>query len=272
MPELPEVETIVQELKAAGLQGLKINRTSVYWNRSLADQDPISFLKLVSNQHILDISRKGKFIVFTLTDRELLVHLRMTGKFYLDLNDSPPHPHERIRVYLSDGRILHYEDQRKFGKWYIAHTQEILAKIGIDPLTSAFSLEVFKRLLKQSKRMIKPFLLDQQHIAGIGNIYADEALWDAKIHPARLAHTLTMHEIESLHQAIQRVLKSGVENTGTTLGNARANYFSVSGRRGSHQHHLNVFRRQGMPCPRCGTLIQKIVLAQRGTHLCPKCQ
>lgn len=273
MPELPEVETIVRELREEQLIGLKIEHAQVFWDRSIANQNSSSFKERISNQIIHDITRRGKFIVFSLSQDTLLVHLRMTGKFFVEHHDVVPHPHERVRLYLSDKRILRYEDQRKFGKWtLISDPEEILEKLGLEPLSKNFTLDTFTKLLLKSNRQIKPFLLDQHHIAGLGNIYVDEALWEAKVHPLRLAKSLDDKELKLLHKAIITVLNKGIENTGTTLGSNRANYFSVSGRRGSNQHALKVFRREGLPCHNCQTLIEKIQVAQRGTHICPKCQ
>lgn len=272
MPELPEVETIVQEMRAASLIGLKIKKICVFWKRSIADTDIQSFNKKLIDEEIVNITRRGKFIIFSLKNGKLLVHLRMTGKFFIDSLEVENASHERVRVYLSDGRILRFEDQRKFGKWYLSDSEKLLEKIGVEPLSSDFTLHIFKELLTGKKSRIKPFLLNQHYIAGIGNIYADEALFLSKIHPARGLHTLNNHEIKELHQAIISVLKSGVANIGTSLGSTRANYFSVSGRRGNNQYQLKVFRREGFPCFTCHALIKKTVLAQRGTHFCPCCQ
>lgn len=272
MPELPEVETITREMREAQLVGLKIEQAIVYWERSVANQTPSAFCQRLLHQTILDIARRGKYIVFTLSKDTLLVHLRMTGKFFIDKQETQPHSHERIRLYLSDGRILRYEDQRKFGKWYLTNTEAVLQKIGLEPFSEAFTENAFEKILQGKQRQIKPFLLDQKFVAGLGNIYVDEALWMAKIHPARSLKTLSKKEIQSLHSAILAVLTSGIANTGTTLGSSRANYYSMSGRRGNNQHVLNVFRRDGLPCPRCHTIIQRMTLAQRGTHFCPHCQ
>lgn len=274
MPELPEVETIVRELLEHSLVGLKIQHAEVFWERSLGSQPMDVFCELIKNQSIQGIARRGKFIQFSLsTGMTLLVHLRMTGKFLITKEDTPPKSHERIRLYLSDGRILRYEDQRKFGKWHLtSNPEKWLDHIGIEPLSPLFTLHAFNQILKKRKCKIKPFLLDQRFIAGLGNIYADEALWLAKIHPTRLISTLTAKEITALHQGIITALSEGVANIGTSLGSTRANYFSVSGRRGTNQYKLNVFRREGLPCSRCKTIIQKMFIAQRGTHFCPHCQ
>lgn len=272
MPELPEVETIAREMREADLIGLAIEKAMVFWDRTIANPSVSSFCEKIAGQSILDIGRRGKFIVFTLSDDTLLVHLRMTGKFLIADWGAVVSSHERVRLLLSDGRVLRFEDQRKFGKWQLGSPEKTLSKIGLEPLSKEFTLKAFKAVLKGKRNRIKPFLLDQRFVAGLGNIYVDEALWTAKINPARTIDTLKAKEIPGLHAAIIAVLRKGVENIGTSLGAARANYFSVSGRRGDNQYKLKVFRRDGQPCPRCGTIIEKVVLAQRGTHFCPTCQ
>ncbi|MBS4169196.1 DNA-formamidopyrimidine glycosylase [Parachlamydia sp. AcF125] len=274
MPELPEVETIIREMREANLEGRTIEKAHIFWERSIAVPSPSAFCKKIARQKILHINRRGKFLVFTLSEDTLLIHLRMTGKFLIAKKTDPiTHSHERVRLYLDDGRILRYEDQRKFGKWnLVSNPQEYLNQLGIEPLSVDFTLTAFKALLKGHQRQIKPFLLDQHFVAGLGNIYVDEALWVAKIHPLRRVSTLTQKETEALHNAIPLVLQNGIKNTGTSLGAARANYFSISGRRGTNQNQLNVFRKDGLPCPRCQTIIQKITVGQRGSHFCPTCQ
>jgi len=273
MPELPEVETIVREMCEARLEGAEISGVEVYWNRSIATPALTEFVQKMRHQTIQKISRRGKFIVIKLSQDTVLVHLRMTGKFLISATKEPPHTHERVRLYLNDGRLLRYEDQRKFGKWYLLENPEDhLDQLGIEPLSSHFTLKTFQNLLKGSQRPIKPFLLDQHKLVGLGNIYVDEALWQAEVHPKRSVSSLTQKEMRALHQAIPEVLQKGIDNIGTSLGSKRANYYSVSGRRGTNQQQLKVFRRDGLPCPRCGNIIKKIVVAQRGTHFCPFCQ
>ncbi len=267
MPELPEVETIVKELNLSDLTGKKIIQAHIYWARSAGTPH---FPQNIKGQTIQRIERRGKYLVFTLSRDTLLVHLRMTGKFFIKKSEMPT-PHERIRLELEDGRALCFEDQRKFGRFYLlAHPEEKLDKIGVEPLS--FTIEDLKRLIDSRAASAKAFLLDQRHIAGLGNIYVDEALWEAKIHPLTPVGELTLKEIAALHRAIQKVLQKGIENSGTTLGNSQANYYSVSGHKGRHQDQLNVFRREGKACPRCRAIIQKIRVAQRGTHFCPNCQ
>ncbi|MBM3208537.1 MAG: DNA-formamidopyrimidine glycosylase [Chlamydiae bacterium] len=268
MPELPEVETIVRELNHSDLIGKKILRAEVFWYKTIAIPQVSEFLQAIENQKILKITRQGKYIVFHLSLGYLFVHLRMTGKFLFTL----PCKHERVRLFLDDGRILYYADQRKFGRFSLSKTLDLMENIGIDPFSKEFTLEFLRSLLCSHSRQIKPFLLDQKYIAGLGNIYVDEALWEAKIHPERLSNTLSERQIQELYAAIPKVLEKGIKNLGTSLGAHRSNYYSVSGRKGGNQYKLNVFRRDGEPCARCGEMIIKVKVAQRGTHICPNCQ
>lgn len=267
MPELPEVATIVKELNHSRLVGKKILRAEVFWNPTIETPELDAFLEAIQKQQILSIDRLGKYIVFHLSDAYLLVHLRMTGKFLFS-----PTSHERARLYLDDERILHFADMRKFGRFSLVKTLDKVKHLGVDPLSAAFTQEKLHSLLKAHSRELKPFLLDQHYISGLGNIYVDEALFEAKLHPKRVANTLSDLETAALHTAIKTVLERGIQNQGTSLGTHLANYYSVSGKRGGNQYKLNVFRQEGEPCPRCGHLIMKIRVAQRGTHLCPFCQ
>lgn len=273
MPELPEVETIVRELIASHLVGKQIVNAHVYWPRIVDTSSVEKFINQVQGQRIKKIGRRGKYIVFKLSEDTLLVHLRMTGKFEFISKNAPVEKHEHVRLIFNDGSVLRYEDPRKFGRWsLLKDASEKMDKLGLEPLSPEFTHEAFEGLLQNHSSQIKPFLLNQKYIAGIGNIYVDEALWEAKIHPQRLTKSLTAQEINRLHQAIQKVLNIGIKNLGTSLGTGQGNYFSVSGRRGGHQHHLNVFRQDGQACPRCGAAILKTTVAQRGTHFCPVCQ
>lgn len=273
MPELPEVETIVRELNASDLIGKKIIKAIVYWPRSVATPEIDLFRDQLHNQSILKISRRGKFIVFTLSQYTLLVHLRMTGKFTLSKKKRNADPHERVQLRLNDERVLHFIDQRKFGKFYLlSHPEAKLGELGLEPLSEEYTFEAFQQKLGNRSGQIKAFLLNQRYIVGLGNIYVDEALWEARIAPIRKVNSLNPIEIKALFHAVPYVLNQGLKNRGTSLGSKNANYFSVSGRRGSHQSQLKVFRRDGLPCPRCQTTLIKITLAQRGTHFCPCCQ
>lgn len=272
MPELPEVETISRELFQSGIIGLCIKKVWIYWDRTVNPQPKKAFLNKVLDREIISIARRGKLIVMTLSHGYLLVHLRMTGKFsFVDQKEHPAH--ERVRLLLSDGKILSFQDQRKFGRWtFVEDLAEGTAHIGIEPLSDDFTPEVLYETTRGKKTAIKAFLLNQKYISGLGNIYVDEALYDAKIHPLRQTFSISQNEAVLLHKAVIKVLKKGIEMMGTTLGSLQSNYYSVSGRRGGNQHQLKVFRKDGEACSRCGTLIDKIRVAQRGTHFCPSCQ
>lgn len=273
MPELPEVETIVRELKALSLVGKQIKEAQVFWERIVEAPQAKKFVQLLQNQIIDHIERRGKYLVFTLSDYTLLVHLRMTGKFEFISKNAPINKHEHVRLIFTDDSTLRYEDPRKFGRWsLIKDVKEKMSTLGLEPLSSDFTLEAFGGLLKNHSSKIKPFLLNQKYIAGLGNIYVDEALWEAKIHPQRLTNSLTLFETKQLHKAIIKVLTIAIKNLGTSLGTGKGNYLNVSGQSGGHQYHLNVFRQNGKACPRCKSRISRTIVAQRGTHFCPECQ
>ncbi len=273
MPELPEVETIVRELNESSLTGLTIANVHIFWPNIVSGLSASDFSHRIINQRIIRIYRRGKFIVFELKHDSLLVHLRMTGKIIINTSNEIPHKSEHLLLQFSDGRFLHYEDQRKFGRWtLLANVDEKFGVLGLEPLSKDFTKETFTNLLTKYSAQIKPFLLNQRFIAGLGNIYVDEALWEAKIHPQCHTNTLSAKQIDDLFAAIPKVLNAGIANLGTSLGPHRSNYFSVSGKRGGNQYKLKVFRQEGHPCPRCKTIIVKTRVAQRGTHLCPRCQ
>ncbi len=280
MPELPEVETVVQDLIEKGLKGATILKAELFWERTLATPDSLTFHQQIKDQKFLKIGRRGKFLVFSLSQDTLIVHLRMTGKFLLERYDDQekelllePLRHERMRLYLDQDRILHYQDQRKFGKWYLlASPLEKLSHLGLEPLSSEFTLEAFKKLTQQKSQVLKPFLLNQKYVVGLGNIYVDEALWLACLHPQRVVSSLNLTEVTALHSAIIQVLQQGVACRGTSLGSHISNFQSANGQRGEHQYHLKVFRKQGLPCLRCTEIITRISVAKRSTHFCSYCQ
>jgi formamidopyrimidine-DNA glycosylase len=203
----------------------------------------------------------------------MLLHLRMSGRLHLDSADTPRNKHEHVILGFDDGRQLRFHDTRKFGRLHLLKDpNRILNRLGPEPLASGFTAKTLTDCLKDRKRLLKPLLLDQTFIAGLGNIYVDEALWEAKLHPCRLAAALSTSEIKVLHRTIRRVLKRGLKNLGTTLGTGKGNFYSVANRRGRNKDLLKVFRRTDLPCPRCDSLIERIIVGQRSTHICPKCQ
>jgi len=274
MPELPEVETVVRDLRAHGLEQSVIREVSVRWPRTVSGLPPDRFARALAGQAIVRLSRRAKYIVVALgSGSRLLIHLRMTGKLRFATTAEQPGKHDHVVISLTDGRRLFFNDTRKFGRLQLSSPDtDPLAGLGPEPLEDGFTLEVLRRQLRSKTRMIKPLLLDQTTVAGLGNIYVDEALWQARIHPERRADTLTAAETRRLHTAIRAVLQTAVDNCGTTLGNGEANFYSVAGHRGRNADALKVFRRDGLPCPRCDTLLTRSVVGQRGTHFCPTCQ
>lgn len=274
MPELPEVETVVRGLRRAKLHRKRICGVSVSWPRTLAGIEPKLFNDIVSGQHINRISRRAKFIVLRLSgDWFLLIHLRMTGSLRVEDTDSPIGAYDRAVLHFEDGRSLCFRDTRKFGRWYLTENPAlILGHLGPEPLGKAFTCARFAEMILPRKRMLKPLLLDQSFVAGLGNIYVDEALFAAGLHPCRLANTLEPVDIEKLHTSIIAVLRLGISRMGTSLGGSSVNFYSVAGRRGRNQDALQVFRRDGESCLVCGRKIVRIVVGQRSTHVCLHCQ
>lgn len=274
MPELPEVETVVRDLRAAGLVGRHISRARVYWPRTVSGTSPAAFTRQVTGRTITGLGRRGKFIVVRLSGpRDLLIHLRMTGQMALPQPGTPRGRHEHVVFLLDDGRELRFRDTRKFGRWMlIENVSTVLDRLGPEPLDPGFSGRDFARRLAARRAMLKPLLLNQAFVAGLGNIYVDEALWEARLHPRRNSATLTPRQRQQLYRAIRRVLRRGIAAMGTTLGSGAANFYSVSGRRGRNQDKLRVFRRTGQACPRCRGPIERIIVGQRSTHICAACQ
>ncbi len=273
MPELPEVETVVRDLRAHGLEQAVIRDVDVRWPRTVLGP-PARFAEALRGKTVTRLTRRAKYIVAELASGDrLLIHLRMTGKLRFARADERPGKHDHVVIALTDGRRLIFNDTRKFGRLSVAgRGADPLAGLGPEPLEDAFTEEVLRRQLLGKRRMIKPLLLDQTTVAGLGNIYVDEALWQARIHPERRADGLSAAELRRLHTAIREVLQKAVDNCGTTLGEGEANFYSVAGRRGLNADALRVFRRDGQPCPRCGATLARSVVAQRGTHFCPRCQ
>lgn len=274
MPELPEVQTIVDDLNAAGLNGIAITGARVFWPRTISELTPAAFCRKIKNQKTVRIWRRGKFIVFDLTGpSHLLIHLRMTGRLLLTATGRRRSKHEHVILTFDDQRQLRFHDTRKFGRFYLVPDAEsVLNRLGPEPLAPDFNVRALTKRLQASGRCIKPLLLDQSFLAGLGNIYADEALWEARIHPLRTASSLSGKETRVLHRAIVNVLKNGLKNLGTTLGSGKANFYSIASNTGRNRDRLMVFRRTGLPCPRCADPIERMVVGQRGTHVCPNCQ
>ena len=269
MPELPEVETIARQLRARGVEGQEILSVTISWAKTVEPLSVVSFSKQIRRMRIEEISRVGKWMMFSLSSGQtIMIHLRMAGSFSME-----PGPYDRLVLKLSGGLTLHYRDTRKFGRWKLVDDpQVILSKLGPDALTRRFTKTYFFEAMCSRHRMIKPLILDQSIVAGLGNIYADEALWESKIHPERLSDSLDDAELERLFKAIKHVLKIGVKNRGTSLGDGKTNYRDVDGESGGYRAKVKAYGRSGKACKRCITPLKKIVVAQRGTTFCPYCQ
>lgn len=291
MPELPEVETIARDLRQA-LPGRHIINVEVRHSDIVAALQSGDFARRLVGSVIQDVWRRGKYIVMDLKTPDggpkghLVFHLRMTGRLLLKWQipdgqsrpgeagaDLQPEKHTHLILGFQEGQELHLRDTRRFGRvWLLdeADLGKLLAPLGPEPLLPGFTPQYLAAALKGRTAKLKPFLLNQRNLAGLGNIYADEALFLAGLHPAREARSLSLQEIERLYQAIRQVLQQGLEHRGTSLSDAE--YRDALGQKGHHQDHLAVFRRQGRPCPRCGTPIQRLRLAGRSAHYCPECQ
>jgi formamidopyrimidine-DNA glycosylase len=273
MPELPEVETMVRDLEPR-VVGKTIVRVDAPFPGSVAWPTFEEFERRAIGRTIVGVSRRGKYAIFSLDSGDvLIVHRGMTGSLLLRPEEAAMESHVRLCLGLDGGWELRFNDPRKFGKVFImdaAGAERPLpwAMMGPEPLDGDFSVRSLQAALAGRTALIKPLLLGQRLVAGLGNIYVDEALHLARIHPERRANTLRTAEIKRLHQAIRAVLGAAVEGRGTTF----SSYTDIEGRAGLYQSSLQVFQRAGSACPRCGCTIVRIVVGGRGTHVCPRCQ
>jgi formamidopyrimidine-DNA glycosylase len=244
----------------------------VRWARTVAIPPPDLFARQIQGRCILDVRRRGKWLLFALDGEQwLLTHLRMSGRLVVEAAEAPEDPHARVILHLDDGRRLRFSDPRKFGRMALVDDLEvILGDLGPDPLDPALTPQRLWEMLQTRRVRLKILLMDQRFLAGLGNIYADEALWEAGLHPLRCSDTLNEEEAERLHRAIRRVLEAAIARQGTTLPDQR--YLLPDGRPGEFARHLSAYGREGQPCPRCGAPIARIRLGGRGTHFCPLCQ
>ncbi|NOZ71224.1 MAG: bifunctional DNA-formamidopyrimidine glycosylase/DNA-(apurinic or apyrimidinic site) lyase [Chloroflexi bacterium] len=267
MPELPEVQTILNAL-TPHIVDIPIADVIIIWSGVIDRPPPEVFRDWLLGRRVTATSRRGKYLIFNLDDgRSLVIHLRMTGGMRVTPSSSPMHRHDRLAFRLSNGYDWRFKDLRKFGRAYLVEDPaEIIAKLGPEPLDGDFTAAYLGDKLKGRTAPIKSLLLDQRLVAGIGNIYADESLFRARIHPRRQAGSLNEAEVKALVQAIREVLQQALEEMGTTLRDYRRPDGSV----GSFQNRLQVFRRTGEPCPSCGAPIERIVVGGRSTHFCPQ--
>lgn len=280
MPELPEVETLKRDLNKE-LKGRRILKLKFYDWAKMLKPDPETVKKAIEGKKIKEFDRRAKLLLMHLSSDKaglddhgttIVFHLKLTGQLLLKKNTDPKDRFNHVIIQLDNGDVLHFNDLRKFGYIKVIKDKEELKKLlsdfGPEPLTKEFTVEVFKKILKKTSRNIKTVIMDQAKISGVGNIYADEALWRAKIHPEKTAEKLTEKEIRELFDAVLFVLKQGIEDRGTSVDS----YLDVYADEGKHKKNLKVFRLDKEPCPRCKTIIKKIRVGGRGTHYCPACQ
>lgn len=272
MPELPEVETVRRGLTQL-VQGASIKSIDVLYPKMI-NVDTKSFQDALTNQTIDRIDRRGKYLLFRFNnDMTLVSHLRMEGKYDVEPDGTEPSKHTHVIFHLDDNRELRYKDSRKFGRMYLIKNGEEktlsgLGTIGPEPTEDDLTFNYMKQVMNKSRGKIKPFLLNQSNIAGLGNIYCDEVLWMSKIHPETITNTINDDKIETLRQNIIKEIKMAIKGHGTTVHS----YSNAYGEAGQFQNHLHVYGKQGEPCERCGALFKKIKVAQRGTTYCPNCQ
>lgn len=270
MPELPEVETIARALQHGGrgaraIVGTRCRKVEVRWPRTIAAPTPMAFRAALPGQRIHKVGRRGKYLHLTLDEAHLIVHLRMSGDLLVLPPEAPLPRHPRVVFHLSDGRRLVFNDPRKFGRmWLLPDPAPLFARLGPEPFDAHLTPTVFHARLLRHRRRLKPLLMDQTFLAGLGNIYTDEALHLARLHPLTPAHTLTLEQATTLLAAIRQVLEEGIARNGTSID------WMYQG--GQYQRHLRVYGRVGAPCPTCGAAIQRMRVAQRSTYFCPQCQ
>lgn len=272
MPELPEVETIARKLRPH-LIGKLIKDADLRWARTLALPSPRKFKELIRGQEILEVTRRAKYFILQLSNYSLLIHLRMSGDLFIKESKMKPEKHDRLILHLlpaqnaadSSSSNLVFNDTRKFGRvWLTKNPEEVLDKLGPEPFSRQFTPQWLHAALHTRHRQLKPLLLDQTFLAGLGNIYTDEALNLAKLNPLAVSDSVTAQQAAALHGAIRKVLKEGIRRNGASIDWVY--------RGGEFQNYFRVYDRAGKPCPVCGTKIQRIVVGQRSTHFCPKCQ
>ena len=272
MPELPEVETIARKLRPH-LLGKTIKDADLRWSRTLAFPSARKFREQIKGQEIKEVTRRAKFFILHLSDFSLLIHLRMSGDLFLKNSKIGPEKHDRLILRLlptqssAQDRLsnLVFNDTRKFGRvWLTADPEEVLGKLGPEPLSKLFTPQWLYTALHSKHRQLKPLLLDQTFLAGLGNIYTDESLHLAKLNPLAMSDSLTSKQAEALHEAIRKVLKEGIRRNGASIDWVY--------RGGDFQNYFRVYDRAGKPCTVCGTNIERITVGQRSTHFCPKCQ
>jgi formamidopyrimidine-DNA glycosylase len=270
MPELPEVETIARALRGP-LVGRTVSGFWTNWPRQIVTPEPEALAMRICGRTFESVGRRGKYLVFELDMGEvLLIHLKMSGQLSVRPRSEAVDNYVHTLFELEDDHDLRFRDVRKFGRVYlVTDRDQILGELGPEPLSHAFTVDWLKEHLQRRRRILKPLLLDQTFLAGVGNIYADEALHRAAIRPDRRSDSLHDKEVAGLHQAIRYVLQAGIERQGASIDGA---YRQPDGSGGQMQEIFAAYGRTGQACPRCGEMIERVVLGGRSTHYCANCQ
>jgi formamidopyrimidine-DNA glycosylase len=282
MPELPEVETVARDLRGL-VVGARIAGSRNLWQRTLRSQDPAAFDAAVAGRTIVATGRRAKLVVLDLDDASAItIHLKMTGQLFVVSADLPDDPYLRHAILFEDGRELRFRDIRKFGRIGIARRDGVDGDLrgelggerdrkgfGPEPLEDAFTVRRFRRAIRARKGRLKPLLLDQGFLAGVGNIYADEALWAARMHYARPTKTMSRAQAVGVITAATAVMGNALHYGGTSFD---ALYVNINGSSGYFDRSLAVYGREGEPCPRCGTPIRREPFMNRSSYRCPRCQ
>ncbi len=269
MPELPEVETIKNEL-LPHIVRRRVTGVTLFWEGIIHQPSVEEFYSRLIGQRLTGLARRGKYFIFSLTSGEvLIIHLRMTGSLLIGQDSSEPPKYTRAIIHLDKDINIFFRDPRKFGVMrLVKDASSIIGKLGPEPLEVGFTPQVLSQRLNNRTAPIKALLCDQTFIAGIGNMYADEALFAARIHPLRAGASLSQEEVERLHSAIQRILRAAIGNKGASVDT----YFRPNGTLGTAHFEFKVAHGRGRYCPNCGTPIERIAVRNRGTYFCPKCQ
>jgi len=269
VPELPEVETVKNELMPH-IIGRKLTGITLLWEGIVRQPSATELSSRLIGQKVTGLARYGKYLVLSLTGDDLLIlHMKMSGSLLIGRDSSEPPKYTRAIIHLDRGDSIFFRDPRKFGvMWLVKDKNSVVGRLGPEPLEEAFTPQVLAQRLKNRTAPIKALLFDQSFIAGIGNMYADEALFAAGIHPLRPGGSLSQDEIVRLHSAIRQVLRSAISSKGASI----VNYYRPGGELGTAHFNFKVAHRGGKSCPSCGTPLQRITVRNRGTYFCPKCQ
>ncbi|MCL1949902.1 MAG: DNA-formamidopyrimidine glycosylase [Turicibacter sp.] len=273
MPELPEVETVKEALRLH-VRGKTIEQVNVHHDKMIKVVTPDEFKEFLKGQTILDITRRGKHLIFHFPDFYMISHLRMEGKYFFHEKEPERGKHTHVTFQLASGESLHYDDVRKFGTFHLYPKNTDLEAtsqfkvLGLEPFDPKFTFKYFTEKIQHKKKPIKSLLLDQSVVTGLGNIYVDEVLFRSRVHPLKMSANLTHKQRTDVVNYTKEVLSRAIELKGTTI----KTFASEHGVAGTFQNELKVHTKKGEPCPMCGTVIEKIKVGGRGTYLCPRCQ